>query len=204
MRRNWIILTVLSLAAMVVMGCTAVSAAEEGSPAVPVTPHAATAITVLTFDLAEDFTRFALDPEQINEEGIPAHGTPFITQGYLYPEGTLDESSVGVNADGSPEFPDKVIGTWICRGWVLGDAMGMDGSPAAITTQTFHLGPEYDDAVIVSEGYEYITPDGPFVRAITGGTGLFRTARGEQIQEVLNINEYMGMVMRLQLHLETQ
>ena len=46
-------------------------------------------------------------------------------QGYIYPEGTLTCDSQtgsrnGVLADGSAEFPDKVLGTWICRGWVFG------------------------------------------------------------------------------------
>ena len=81
---------------------------------------------ILRFDMAEDFTKFVFEPDIVREDGFPAHGSPFITQGYLYPPGTLDETD-GINPDGTPEFPDKVIGTWICRGWIYGDIANIDG-----------------------------------------------------------------------------
>jgi hypothetical protein len=189
MRRTLMILTVLSVLACALSGC-AVAAAE--------TP----AVEVLTFDMAEDFTRFVFDPDLVHEEeGYPVHGNSFITQGYLYPAGTL-EGNTGVNADGSPQFPDKVIGTWICRGRVLSDSMGSDGRPSAISTQFFQLGEEYGNRTIVSKGYEFMQPEGPFTRAITGGSGEYRGVRGEQIQELLGVNEYMGMMLRFELRLE--
>lgn len=158
-------------------------------------------VEVLTFDMAEDFTRFVFDPDIVHEEGYPVHGSPFITQGYLYPAGTL-EGSDGVNPDGSPEFPDKVLGTWICRGWILGDTMGSDGTPSAISTQFFQLGEEYGNRTIITDGYEFMQPGHSFKRAITGGTDEYSHARGDQIQELLGINEYMGTAIRFELRLE--
>ena len=35
---------------------------------------------------------------------MPAYGNPFVTEGYLYPSGTLGGSN-GVLPDGRPEFP---------------------------------------------------------------------------------------------------
>ncbi len=52
---------------------------------------------------------------------MPAYGNSFVTRGYIYPEGTLDDSS-GVLPNGEPEFLDQVIGEWSCRGWFVGDA----------------------------------------------------------------------------------
>ena len=37
---------------------------------------------------------------------LSAHGNAFITQGYIYPAGTLTDSN-GVNPDGTPEFPTR-------------------------------------------------------------------------------------------------
>lgn len=203
------LLILVALLALTVAGCTSPNAllAEgvagqlAGQVATGSETNETTDVEVLRFDMAEDFTRFVFDPDIVHEDGYPVHGSTFITQGYLYPAGTLDGSD-GVNADGSPEFPDKVIGIWICRGWVLGETMGSDGLPSAISTQFFQLGKKHGNRTIVTEGYEFMQPDGPFLRAITGGTGEYRNARGEQIQEVLGINEYMGMAMRFELRVE--
>ena len=45
-------------------------------------------------------------------------------------------------------------------------------------------------------------PGSTFSRAITGGTGEYRGVRGELIQEILGVNEFMGMAMRFELQLE--
>ncbi len=79
---------------------------------------AATALpppSALQFDVAEDASRFVFDETPLHGDGLPAYGNEFVTQGYLYPPGTLtcvDNGCDGVNPDGSPEFPDLVIGTW--------------------------------------------------------------------------------------------
>ena len=75
---------------------------------------------VIKFQVAEDGNRFVFTKERLFEDGMPQYGTPFVTQGYLYPEGTLNGTN-GVLADGKPEFPDKVIGEWTCYGWMIGD-----------------------------------------------------------------------------------
>ena len=72
----------------------------------------------LQFDVAESGPRFVFDEAPILESGLPAYGNSFVTQGFIYPHGTLDGTN-GVFADGSPEFPDKVIGEWTCRGFFI-------------------------------------------------------------------------------------
>ena len=144
-------------------------------------------------DIAENGTRFvpdetpALGPEFGELEGFPAYGSEFITEGYIYPAGTLDNEP-GVNADGSPQFPDLVIGTWTCRGWHVGEGAATTEGPIVVTTQIFDFGDTPGENMIVTEGFELFTDD-PIKRPITGGTGPFATARGESVQTLIGINE---------------
>jgi hypothetical protein len=143
---------------------------------------------VLEFDVAEDMTRFVFQEAPVHENGMPAHGNPFITSGYIYPKGTLDGTN-GVLEDGSPEFPDKVIGSWICRGWFYGDGAAATSGPMVITTQIYNFGEEYGNLTLVSEGYELADVGVPVKRAITGGTGDYSQVRGEASQTFLGFNE---------------
>ncbi len=74
---------------------------------------------VLRFDVAENANPYVWSGQPELVDGRPANATPFLTLGYIYPEGTLTDSN-GVLPDGSPEFPDKVLGQWTCWGWYLG------------------------------------------------------------------------------------
>ena len=143
---------------------------------------------VLEFDVAEDMTRFVFDESPVDENGIPAYGNPFITSGYIYPKGTLDGTN-GVLKDGSPEFPTKVLGTWVCRGWFYGDGGAATSGPWVITTQIFNFGEEYGNMTLVSEGFELADVGVPSKRAITGGTGIYSQSRGEATQVFLGFNE---------------
>lgn len=82
----------------------------------------------ISFDVAENGHHFTPDETPAFPDGVPAFGAEFITEGYLYPVGTLNGSN-GVNPDGSPEFPNKVIGHWVCRGWHVGEG---DTPPKAL------------------------------------------------------------------------
>jgi hypothetical protein len=153
---------------------------------------------VLRFDVAEDMTRFVFADEPVDDNGMPAHGNPFITQGYIYPAGTLTESN-GVNADGSPEFPEQVLGQWTCRGWVVGDGLQTGTGPMVITTQVYNFGAEYGDAMLVSEGYELADVGVAIERAITGGTGPFAAAGGAGEQTFLGMNASEGVNLQIAL-----
>lgn len=197
----------MMLGVLVLAGCVASvpavvsQSAAQQSTAQEASDQEMAADEVLVLEVAEDFTSYVFAPDIATAEGYPAHGSPFLTQGYIYPEGTLNGTN-GVNDDGSPEFPDKVLGTWICRGWILGDMTSGEDAPIAITTQVFDLNGAYGGRTIISDGYEYMAPGDIFRRAIVGGSGEYHDVRGEQIQEVLGISENMGMSFRFELHLE--
>ncbi len=155
--------------------------------------------THLKFDVAEDMTRFAFDESKTFEDGLPAHGSSFITQGYIYEYGTLSDSN-GVLPDGSPEFPDKVIGSWVCRGWFVGDAAHATEGVWVVTTQILNFGEEYGRTTIITEGYESAVFGESLARAITGGTGEYVGAKGEANQVLLGFNEGTeGVNLRFEL-----
>ena len=188
---------------------TAVSAQELAAIPQPISaPSAADAIAaatvsngVLRFDVAENMNNFAWDPDLTYDDGMPAYGNSFITRGYIYPAGTLSESN-GVNADGSPEFPDQVLGEWVCRGWFVGEGARTASGPMVITTQLYNFGGELGTAMIVSDGYELADVGVEIARAITGGTGRFVGASGEARQTFLGFNASEGVNLQYELALE--
>jgi hypothetical protein len=160
----------------------------------------------IKFDVAENGARFVFDDAPVHEDTtppLPAYGNPFITEGYIYPHGTIqcdDEGGcTGTNSDGSAQFPDKVIGRWTCRGWFVGNGMLTETGPIVITTQLYDFGEMPGDKTIISEGYELVDFNVAVKRAITGGTGKYLFARGEAKQALLGFNESMGVSLRFKL-----
>jgi len=119
-------------------------------------------------------------------------GDEFILQGYIYPEGTLNETN-GINADGSAEFPELLLGTWTCSGWfeiVRDETVTPVG---ARTVQTF----EFDmtnvgENMLVTFGYEQFRGTDVFVRVVTGTSGVYGNNAGVQTQSVLGANASGG------------
>lgn len=156
-------------------------------------------------EVVEIGSRFVPDETPVfDDDGFPAYGAEFVTQGYIYPAGTVEEGHDGINPDGSPEYPDKVIGLWTCRGWHIGDGAHSEGQPWVATTQIFAFdGPtDFDQkgaTTIVTDGFEL--PDVGIVveRAITGGTGAYQHASGVQRQSFLGFNETFGVGLRVEL-----
>lgn len=152
-----------------------------------------------TVEIAENGTRFNPDSDPLDADGIPLYGGEFITQGYLYPEGTLtcdsDNNCNGVNPDGSPEFPDQVIGLWTCRGWHVNDGATTTTGPIVITTQTYSFGDNPTAQNITTDGYELADFNVEFERSIVGGTGQYGGANGVQVQEFLGWNPSIGVAL---------
>ena len=142
------------------------------------------------WDVAEDHTAFAFAPTPVDEEGMPLHGNPFVTTGYVYPAGTLDGGIEGTLEDGSPAFPDEVLGTWSCDGWFVGDAMAAETGTMLISRQMIVLN---SGDVLISHGPEIADIGLPQVRAVTGGTGSFAVNDGDVHQTFLGWSEHMGL-----------
>jgi hypothetical protein len=112
-----------------------------------------------------------------------------------------DSNGIVVKEDGTvaPEFPDKVIGEWTCRGWFIGNGAKTVTGPWVITTQFYNCGDEYGDVTLVTEGYEIADLNEAIERAITGGTGRYKAARGEEDQTLLGFNASEGVNLRFEL-----
>lgn len=138
-----------------------------------------------TVDVACNATSFVFQGPQLPGGG-PAYGASFVVQGVIYPKGTFKEKGVssGLNPDGSPEFPELVIGTWTCRGWFIGDGIATKSGPFVVTTQIYDFDQDSPGAnTVVSDGLELIDLNLPFPRAVTGGTGPNQHLQGGQVSQ---------------------
>jgi hypothetical protein len=151
-----------------------------------------------TLEVAEIGSRYVLDLAEGQTQ--PVRGTTFITEGYLYPEGTLscnDDACDGVVYDAagvpSPEFPDKVVGMWTCYGTTLEEGAVTSG-PNVASTQLYELGAAPGADTVVSIGLELADIGVPIQRAITGGTGEHAGASGVQSQTLVGFNNAETMV----------
>lgn len=196
-------LQVMILCATIAFGIIAASGApatygQEASPAAEPASASVASVTgedgILRFDVAEDGTRFVFAEQPVHDDGMPAYGNSFVTQGYIYPEGTLDGTN-GVLSDGSPEFPDQVLGEWTCRGWFIGDGAHTTTGAWVVTTQIYG----FSDAMLVTDGYELADIDVPGERAITGGTGSYASVSGDGEQVLLGFNATEGANLRVTL-----
>ena len=144
----------------------------------------------MAFDVAEDHTRIHMAAAPLHENGMPAHGNAFVSQGYIYPEGTLADGTVGVLEDGSPAFPDLVLGTWTCDGYFVGEGGNATTGVWIISRQTFAFN---DGATVVTQGTEIADIGQPNLRPVTGATGDFADIDGGLIQTTLGFNDFWGL-----------
>jgi len=146
--------------------------------------------------------------DPVNDPGPhPYYGASFIVQGTIYPAGTLTSAGLtsGLLANGSAEFPELLLGKWICRGWFIGDSDGdgfitpedddakggifTPGGKFVATTQIYDLDSDRPGAqTLVSDGVELIDLDTSFRRTVTGGTGKFSRAKGQVVQTAVGVN----------------
>lgn len=155
--------------------------------------------TPMSFDVAEDITRFVFAERPVFEDGMPAYGNAFITQGYIYEDGTLDSGIEGTLADGSPAFPHKVIGTWTCDGYFVGDGARTTTGAMVITRQVF----EFDNGdILINQGAELADVNVKAPRAITGGTGAFAELSGEMSQVLLGMTDGYGVRLLIDVNPE--
>lgn len=189
--KNRNVITILAVVVLVIVAAAV---------AIPATLAKSEKVQKLEFDVSEDMSRFVFDSDVAFEDGMPAHGSSFMTQGYIYPAGTLTDSN-GVLADGSPEFPEKVIGEWTCRGVFVGDGAHSETGAWVITTQLLNFGDDLGVNTLVTEGYEIADFNQIIIRAITGGTGDYANARGQGAQELLGFNASEGVNLRFSLEI---
>ena len=165
---------------------------SEAAPASEATP--------LQVEVAEDGARFIFDDLNLFEDGMPGYGSAFVTQGYIYPVGTLNGSN-GVLENGEPEFPELVLGDWTCYGWMIGDGAHTESGTWVISTQVYNFN---DGSTIITDGFEIVDFDVPVTRAITGGTGEHRSVSGEMVQVLRGFTDAMGVNLSVEFQFDNQ
>lgn len=148
------------------------------------------------FDVAEDLSRFVYADAPIFDDGMPAYGNAFITQGYIYPAGTLDGGVEGTLANGDPAFPDLVIGEWTCDGYFVADGMRTATGAMVITRQVYRFN---NGDLLISHGPELADPGVSVTRAVTGGTGDYAEAPSEIEQVMLGMSDGYGVRLQIEL-----
>ena len=132
--------------------------------------------------------------------GALARGNTFIVSGKIYPKGTLQAGGDFGGGAGNPSGPETAgaIGTWVCRGAFnldIGDIAG-GAVPHVTSTQVF----TFDSGdVIVTEG-----PEGgaEVLRAVIGGAGHLRHARGDVVEVPLGVNTSNLFNVRMHFRLD--
>lgn len=211
---SWLSATIFRVVVVLILSLSTTSGFERASAQEPsATPTAGSAkraedavaaVTgadgVLRFDVSENATRFVFGPDLLHDDGLPAYGAWFVTQGYIYPADTLDGTN-GVNPDGSPAFPDQVLGQWLCRGVFIGDGAHTSSGSWVVTTQTYNFGSADGEATIVSDGHEVADLGVAIDRAVIGGTGPFAGAGGTATQSLLGFNVVEGVNLEFEISL---
>jgi len=144
------------------------------------------------FEVVEDAARFAFDDTPVFDDGMPAYGNQFVTQGFIYEPGTLALGG-GVLADGTPTHPDRVLGTWICEGVMVGDGARTERGPWVVSTQVYDFGELDGDDVVVTHGIETPEIGLATARAVVGGTGEHVGAAGTQHQTLEGFSDSGGV-----------
>jgi hypothetical protein len=153
---------------------------------------------IIRFDVSENAKRFVFDETPLHADGAPAYGNEFVTEGYIYPLGTLNGTN-GVNPDGSPEFSDRVIGRWTCRGWHVGEGAKTVSGPWVVTHQLYDFGGKPGQVTLTTDGVELVDIGIPVKRALIGGTGPYAEARGEATQTMIGFNQLNGANLRVEI-----
>jgi hypothetical protein len=144
---------------------------------------------VFTIDVAEDLTGKFVPTFVKPEHTQPERGSFFVTEGRIFPEGTIE-------GDGAGFDPNRTghIGVWICRGTHLVAASEIPAAPLWVSTaQLFVLGRQGKEQ-IATEGVE---GSGTVTRIVTGGAGNYTGFVGEQRQTFLGFNTTGGVNLRV-------
>ena len=144
---------------------------------------------VFTIDVAEDLAGKFVPTFVKPGDTQPERGSFFVTEGRLFPEGTIQ----GDGADFDPNRSGH-IGVWFCRGTHLVAASEIPAAALWVNSaQLFIIGRQGKEQ-IATEGVEGA---GTVTRIITGGAGNFVGFVGEQRQTFLGFNATGGVNLRV-------
>ena len=123
------------------------------------------------------------------EHTQPERGSFFVTEGRVFPGGTIQGDGAGFDP-----YRSGHIGVWFCRGTHLVAASEIPAAPLWVdTAQLFILGRQGREQ-LSTEGVE---GGGTVTRIVTGGAGNYAGWVGEQRQTFLGFNPTGGVNLRV-------
>lgn len=143
---------------------------------------------VFTVDVAEDFAKF--DWTRVKPEHTqPERGSFFITEGRLFPGGTIE-------GEGKTFDPNQKghIGVWFCRGTHLVAGSEIPAAPLWVSSAQLYVLGRQGKEQLATEGVE---GSRTIARIVTGGTGNYAGWTGEQKQTFLGFNKTGGVNLRI-------
>jgi hypothetical protein len=144
---------------------------------------------VFTIDVAEDLAGKFVPTFVKPEHAQPERGSFFVTEGRIFPGGTIHGDGSGFDP-----YSSGHIGVWICRGTHLVSAAEIPAAPLWVTSaQLFVLGRQGKEQ-IATEGVE---GSGTVTRIVTGGAGNYVGFVGEPRQTFLGFNSTGGVNLRV-------
>jgi hypothetical protein len=144
---------------------------------------------VFTVDVAEDLAGKFVPTLVKPEHTQPERGSFFVTEGRVFPAGTIEGDGFGFDP-----YRSGHIGVWFCRGTHLVSAAEIPAAPLWVNSaQLFILGRQGKEH-IATEGIE---GSGTVTRIVTGGAGNYVGFVGEQRQTFLGFNSTGGVNLRV-------
>jgi hypothetical protein len=116
----------------------------------------------------------------------------FIVEGFIYKKGTFENfgNNCGIKPNGSPEYLDRLIGKWMCKGWYINRGLDTKTGNYIDSTHTYELDTKTAlSRILMSNGKEKIDMQDPFDRVLCPGLGAYSKVRGGSvIQTNVGIN----------------
>jgi len=163
---------------------------------------AAAQARTFTIDIAGDCNRFITEGKgHLDPELNPVFGDNFVQEGIIYEGGTFETYcpetlDCGLLEDGTPEFPERVIGKWTCYGAFIGDGLATSEGAWIASTQFYEFGAEKVAQDVFTPGRHGLVSHGtervdfePWRGAVTGGFGKFKRATGQVEQVKVGFNQ---------------
>ena len=144
---------------------------------------------VFTIDVAEDLSGKFVPTYVKPEDTQPERGSFFVTEGRIFPGGTIQGDGAGFDP-----YRSGHIGVWICRGTHLVSASEIPAAPLWVTSAQLYVIGRQGKEQIATEGVEGA---GTHTRIVTGGAGNYAGFVGEQRQTFLGFNSTGGVNLRV-------
>lgn len=121
------------------------------------------------------------------------HKKSFIVEGHIFKKGTFEYQGYnsGITEEGSPEFLERLIGRWVCKGWYLNKGPETKTGHYIDSTHTYELDNQTAlSRILTSNGKEKIDMNEPFNRVLCSGQGSYSRVKGGSVSQTnVGINE---------------